>query len=78
MSARTAIRVAGVLWLVSLALVAAGLWTPSFFPLVPLLFLLFPHGQVPSRRWPPSAWLVGIGRAMIVVGNTLAQAGIQQ
>ena len=77
MIARTATRVAGALWLVSLALVAAGLWTPSFLPLVTLLLLLFPHGRLPSRRRPPSAWLAGVV-AMIVVGNTLAQAGIQQ
>jgi DNA-binding SARP family transcriptional activator len=33
-------------------------WIPEFFTVPVLFFLLFPDGQLPSRRWRPVAWLV--------------------
>src|SRR5439155_11140609 len=29
------------------------------------LFLLFPSGHLPSRRWRPAAWVVGVGLGLI-------------
>jgi two-component system, NarL family, sensor kinase len=30
------------------------------FPLLPFVFLLFPDGRLPSRRWRPLAWAAGL------------------
>ena len=34
--------------------------------------LLFPSGQLPSRRWRPVAWAAAAGRAGWVLGNAFA------
>ena len=44
------------------------LWVP-FSALLVFLALLFPDGRLPSRRWRPFAWLVGI---VAVLGVTVA------
>jgi hypothetical protein len=41
------------------AWVSAWVWVPFTALLAPLV-LLFPDGRLPSRRWLPFAWLVGI------------------
>jgi hypothetical protein len=50
------------------AWVTAWVWVP-YTALLTFLVLLFPDGRLPSRRWRPFAWLVGI---VTVVGVTLA------
>ena len=42
------------------------------FALLIVLFLIFPHGRVLSRRWRLVAWLVAIGTGLILVGGTIA------
>jgi signal transduction histidine kinase len=49
----------------------------SLFPiaicLLPLLFLLFPTGRLPSSRWRPVAWLTGLVLVCLTAGSiTLA------
>lgn len=36
------------------------------------VLLLFPAGDLPSRRWRPVAWAAGAGRAGWVLGNAFA------
>jgi hypothetical protein len=44
---------------------------PSLLLAGPLLFLLFPDGRLPSRRWRPVAWFVVVTVAAITVGAAL-------
>ncbi|MEU7909035.1 ATP-binding protein [Actinoplanes sp. NPDC049118] len=37
------------------------------FPLMPFVFLLFPHGRLPSRRWRPLAWAAGTSGVAILL-----------
>ncbi len=39
-------------------------WVPIFVLLLTYPFLLFPDGHLPSRRWRPVAWAIGIGGVM--------------
>ncbi len=41
------------------ALTYAWLWVPAVGLLGTYMFLLFPDGKLPSRRWRPLAWLAG-------------------
>jgi signal transduction histidine kinase len=55
-----------------LAWLSAGL-LPIAICLLPFLFLLFPTGHLPSRRWRPVAWLAGLGLLCLTAGSiTLA------
>ena len=38
--------------------------------LLPFLFLLFPDGHLPSRRWRPAAWLAGAAMVVLTVAST--------
>jgi hypothetical protein len=38
-----------------------------FFPLLPFVFLLFPDGRLPSRRWRPVAWAAGLLGGLVVL-----------
>ena len=42
------------------ALTYAWLWVPAVGLLGTYMFLLFPDGRLPSRRWRPLAWLAGV------------------
>jgi hypothetical protein len=42
------------------ALTYAWLWVPAVGLLGTFMFLLFPDGRLPSRRWRPLAWLAGV------------------
>src|SRR5829696_7401972 len=44
-----------------------GLGNQVALALAPFLFLLFPTGRLPSRRWRPLAWISALSGAMILV-----------
>jgi signal transduction histidine kinase len=46
-------------------------WAPPIVLLAVYLILLFPDGRLPSPRWRPFAWAVGIGTAVGYVGIVL-------
>jgi hypothetical protein len=48
------------------------LWAPSVVLPTSLLLLLFPDGQLPSRRWRPVAWTAAGILATVMVANALA------
>jgi signal transduction histidine kinase len=50
------------------AVVAFVAWMPSLALLTTFLFLLFPDGRLPSRRWRWAAWLSGTGIALVLIG----------
>jgi hypothetical protein len=56
------------------ALVADTVWVPVMLGGIAGLFLLFPHGRLPSRRWRPAVWL-GAALALAYVGGTLVKPG---
>jgi hypothetical protein len=53
----------------ALAWVSSWVWVLHFGPFI-FLALLFPDGRVPSPRWWPFAWVVGV----VVAGGTVAVA----
>ena len=50
--------------------VNAWVWVLGFGPALTLLFLLFPNGRLPSRRWRPVGWLAVA--AMVTLGCGVA------
>jgi signal transduction histidine kinase len=57
-------------------------WIHSWAPFlsvgaVPMLFLLFPDGHPPSRRWRPFGWVLGGGAAFLLVGGLLGSEELQ-
>jgi hypothetical protein len=49
------------------------LWLPLLGTIPTFLFLLFPTGRPPSRRWVPLAWFMGIHIALITVLSMLEE-----
>jgi hypothetical protein len=47
-------------------------WGPAYLFIPTFVFLLFPDGHLPSRRFRPVAWLAGLGVACLVVGGWLS------
>ena len=47
------------------------LFAPSLFAIPPLLFLLFPDGRPPTRRWRAVTWLVVVGVVAMTLGSAL-------
>jgi hypothetical protein len=47
----------------------AWIWFPSVMAVATFVFLLFPHGALPSRRWRPVAYIAGAG---LVLGSMQA------
>ena len=47
------------------------LFAPSLFAVPALLFLLFPDGKPPSRRWRPVVWLILVGVGATTLGSAL-------
>ena len=47
-------------------------WAPSVGLLANYVFLLFPDGRLPSRRWRPLAWLSWVVIASVSVGVALS------
>lgn len=50
--------------------VTAWVWVLGFGPALTFLFLLFPNGRLPSRRWRPVGWLAVA--AMVTLGCVVA------
>jgi len=46
-------------------------WAVAIIPMVTFLFLLFPDGHLPSRRWRPVAWAAASAFALVTVGGML-------
>jgi hypothetical protein len=49
------------------ALISNGIWAPALGLTGTFLFLLFPDGRLPSRRWRPFAWLAGTVVAVLTI-----------
>jgi signal transduction histidine kinase len=48
------------------AWVSTWIWA-LIFPILPLVFLLFPDGRLPSRRWRPLAWAAGLIGGLVLL-----------
>jgi hypothetical protein len=59
------------------AAINSWLWVPSVGLLATYVFLLFPDGRLPSRRWRPLAWLSGVVIASVSVGVALSPGPLQ-
>jgi hypothetical protein len=57
--------------------VANWAWIPGFPPLITLLFLLFPDGRPPSRRWGAVIWLTAAAMAFLTLGYMFAPGELQ-
>jgi hypothetical protein len=53
------------------------LWVPQVGLLATYVFLLFPDGKLPSRRWRPLAWLSGLVIVSVSVGTMLAPGPLE-
>jgi hypothetical protein len=60
-------RLPATVWV---AWVTAWVWVLGFGPALTFLFLLFPNGRLPSRRWRPVGWLAVA--AMVTLGCGMA------
>ena len=47
-------------------------WGAAIGLVVPFVLLLFPTGQLPSRRWRPVAWVGAAGIVSVTLGNMFA------
>jgi hypothetical protein len=52
------------------------LWVPSVGLLATYVFLLFPNGRLPSRRWRPLAWLSGVVIVSVSIGVMLSPGSL--
>ena len=48
---------------------AQWVWVPGFGPALTFLLLLFPNGQLPSRRWRPVGWLAVAAIVTLALGS---------
>ncbi len=46
-------------------------WVPAIFLPTTFVFLLFPNGKLPSRRWQPIAWVAALSIVAIVISLAL-------
>jgi hypothetical protein len=53
------------------------LWVPSVGLMGTYVFLLFPDGRLPSKRWRPLAWLCGVVIALVSVGVAFGPGPLQ-
>jgi hypothetical protein len=54
------------------------LFAPSLFAVPSLLFLLFPDGNPPSRRWRPVVWLILAGVSATIVGSAFTPGRLSE
>jgi hypothetical protein len=52
-------------------------WAPPLGVLLTFLFLLFPDGRLPSRRWRPVAWLAAAATAGITMAFAFGQRTLE-
>jgi hypothetical protein len=52
------------------------LWVPEVGLLATYVFLLFPDGRLPSRRWRPLAWLSGVVIVSVSIGVMLSPGSL--
>jgi len=50
----------------AVAWVSTWIWA-LIFPILPLVFLLFPTGRLPSPRWRPLAWAAGLTGGLVLL-----------
>jgi hypothetical protein len=62
---------------VGIAWINSWLWVPAVGLLGTYVFLLFPNGKLPSKRWRPLAWLSGVVIASVSVGVALSPGPLQ-
>ncbi len=53
------------------------MWVPAVGLSGTYMFLLFPDGRLPSRRWRPLAWLSGVVIVVLCIGVGLAPGPLQ-
>jgi signal transduction histidine kinase len=54
------------------------LFLPGIYVPVTFLFLLFPNGRLPSRRWRPVAWLSVAGIGLIAAASALGSGQLEE
>jgi hypothetical protein len=54
-------------WVRQAAWVGNWVWVPAF-ACVALILLLFPDGRLPSPRWRPVAWTIGVAGGLTLIG----------
>jgi len=54
-------------WVRQVAWVGNWVWVPAFACLA-LILLLFPDGRLPSPRWRPVAWTIGVAGGLTLIG----------
>jgi len=70
-------RPGSVLFPFAMAWVNNWLWVPSVGLMGTYVFLIFPDGRLPSRRWRPLAWLCGAVIAFVSVGVAFGPGTLQ-
>jgi hypothetical protein len=59
-----------------IAWVATWIWA-FIFPILPFVFLLFPDGRLPSRRWRPFAWVAGLVNGLFALMVPFRAGGLE-
>ena len=70
-------RPGSVLFPLAMAWVNNWMWVPSVGLMGTYVFLIFPDGRLPSRRWRPLAWLCGAGIAFVSIGVAFGPGPLQ-
>jgi hypothetical protein len=60
----------------AVAWVATWIWA-FIYPILPFVFLLFPDGRLPSRRWRPFAWIAGVVNGLFVFMVPFRSGGLE-
>jgi two-component system, NarL family, sensor kinase len=60
----------------AVAWVATWIWA-FIYPILPFVFLLFPDGHLPSRRWRPFAWVAGVVNGLFVFVVPFRAGGLE-
>jgi hypothetical protein len=61
-----------------LAIAWVSTWIWAFiYPILPFVFLLFPDGRLPSRRWRPFAWVAGLVNGLFALMVPFRAGGLE-